>query len=367
VVDLRGVVDVLTRDEREQVELAFATALSGQMNPKALVQVVFKAEADPILLDLPTAAVGHNEVASFIVEACLVSRWTHEPALLDLLLDYLITSRGIGVLQAVLLRVRQHIDPNPSVYNSTWVIGERPFFDRGDLRRRVQTLVEQNGRPILRVSAVPESFGRTYSRYYFEYIEDRSPSAFHVLSAELSAGTGPSYQVVDLLETIGAQLGIQQPIPPRADSSYPTSAARWMLWRIMGQPGRWLILLDGFGQNGLNTEVRETIEALAKMVPSGQYRRHVRLVLLDYPHPLPGVTPADVLDEVLMPAAELAREDLTPCLVDWDAERKRKGIDGLADGELVKLVDGMLARAPAAGKERLETLNAALSKLSVKG
>ena len=354
---------MLTRDERKQVELAFATALASQMNPKALVEIVFKAEATAILLDLPPV-VGAEGIASFVVEACLASRWTQDPALLDLLLDYLVTSRGIGALQAVLVRVREGTDPNPSVYDSTWVIGQRPFFDRRDLRLRVQRLVEQNDRPILLVSAVPESFGRSYSRFFFEHLEDRSPGTFQVLAVELSAGTGPSYQVTDLLESIGAQLGVQEAIPPRANSSYSMAAARWILRHVMGQPGRWLILLDGFGQNGLNPEVRETIEALAVMVPSGQYRRRVRLVLLDYPHPLPGVTPADVLEEILKPAAEVAQADLRPCLVDWDSERRRKGIAGLADGELAKLVKGILERAPATGKERLETLNAALSKLN---
>ena len=152
---------MLTRDEREQVESAFATALASQMNPNSLVTVVFKAEANAILLDLPPG-VGAPGIASFVVEACLVSRWTQNPALLDLLLDYLVKSRGMGELQAVLLRVRQRIDPNPSVYDSTWVIGQRPFFDRGDLRSRAQLLVEQNDRPILRVLAEdPESFGRS--------------------------------------------------------------------------------------------------------------------------------------------------------------------------------------------------------------
>jgi hypothetical protein len=136
-----------------------------------------------------------------------------------------------------------------------------------------------------------------------------------------------------------------------------------MLKHIVSRPGRWLIVLDGFGQKGLNQEVRETIEALAVMVPSGQYRPRVRLVLLDYPHQLPGITPADVLKEVLKSAATVARADLTPCLVDWDAERRRQGTEGLAEGELVKLANGMLEQAPRTGKKRLETLNAALSKL----
>jgi hypothetical protein len=354
---------VLTRDERRQVEEAFATALAGQMNPNSLVQVVFMAKASPILLDLP-GGLGARELASFVVDACLVSRWTHDPTLLDLLLDYLITSRGVGALQPVLLRVREGVDPNPSVYGSTWVIGRRPFFDRGDLRLRVQAMVEENDRPILLVSAVPESFGRSYSRYFFEHVEDRSPSAFHVLAAGLSAGTGPSYQVADLLETVGGQLGVAEQIPPRADSSYPKAAARWTLRHIMRQPGLWLVLLDGFGQDGLNSEVREMIEEFAALIPTGQYRRRVRLVLLDYPHPLPGITPADVLEEILKPAAEVDQADLRDCLLDWDAERRRRGMEGLADGELGRLVAGMLERAPAAGKERLEMLNTALSKLN---
>jgi hypothetical protein len=354
---------VLTRDERDQVEEAFAIALAGQLNPRSLVQVIFKAEAAPILLGLPQGLDGARDMASFVVETCLMSRWTRDPALLDLLLDYLVRSRGIGALQVVLVRVRQRVDPNPSLYDSTWLIGQRPFFDRQDLRQRVQRLIEDNGRPILHVSAVRGSFGRTYSRYFLEHLEDRSPGTVHVLAVELSAGTGPSYQVADLLETVGSQLGVEAPIPPRADSSYPMAAARWMLKHIMSRPGRWLIVLDGFGQKELNQEVRETIEALAVMVPSGQYRRRVRLVLLDYRHQLPGITPADVLKEVLKPATKVAPADLTPCLVDWDAERKRQGIEGLAGGELDKLANGMLEQAPKTGKKRLETLNAALSKL----
>jgi hypothetical protein len=353
---------VLTTDERDQVEVEFATALAGQLNPRSLVEVVFKAEANPILLDLPPLA-GARDIASFVIDACLMSRWTRNPALLDLLLEYLVTSRGIGALQVVLVRVREQVDPNPSVYDSTWVLGKRPFFGRRDLRKRVQRLIEENGRPILRVSAVPESFGRTYSRYFLEHLEDCLPGTVHVLFVALSAGTGPSYQVADLLETVGSQLGVQERIAERTDSSYPNAAARWMLRHIMSRPGRWLIVFDGFGQMGLNAEVRETIEALAAMVPSGQYRFHVRLVLLDYPHQLPGITPADVFEEILKPTARVARADLTPCLVDWDAERKRRGIQGFADGELVKVANGILRKAPKTGKERLEMLNAELSKL----
>lgn len=72
---------------------------------------------------------------------------------------------------------------------------------------------EDNGRPILRVSAVADSFGRSYSRYFLEHLEDHLPGTVHVLFADLSPGTGPSYQIIDLLETVGAQLG-----PPGSDA-----------------------------------------------------------------------------------------------------------------------------------------------------
>jgi len=128
---------VLTKDECGQVEEAFATALAGQLNPKTLVEVVFKAEANPILLELPLGT-SPSDMASFVIQACLVSRWSRDPALLEMLLNYLVTTRGLGAFNVVLSRVRRREDPNPSVYDSTWLIGQRPFFDRQDFRRRVQ-------------------------------------------------------------------------------------------------------------------------------------------------------------------------------------------------------------------------------------
>ena len=352
---------MLTKSEREQVEEEFASALAIRANPKSLINVVFTTEAGPILLDAPSDLP--KEIARHAVGACLVSRWTLRPSLLEMLLEYLVNTRGVGALNTVLVRVRQGIDPNRSVYDAAWLIGQRPFFDRQDFRLRVRRLIEDNGRPILRVSAAVDSFGRTYSRYFLEHLEDCSPDTVHVLPAQVSVGTGPSYQVCDLLQDVDAQLAVEDPIPPRAGSSYPTAAALWMLKQMMKRPGRWLVVLDGFGQKELNPEVRETIEALAVRVPVGQHRRRIRLILLDYPQPLPGVSPADVLEEVLPLAAGIVRADLEPCLEGWDADRKRHGMTGMAAGELAKLAEGMLGRAPQTGKERLEMLNTELSKL----
>jgi hypothetical protein len=132
---------------------------------------------------------------------------------------------------------------------------------------------------------------------------------------------------------------------------------------MIKRPGCWLVVLDGFGQNELNPEVRATIEELAVRVPTGQYRLRIRLVLLDYPQLLPNVSPADILEESLPLSDTIARADLGPCLEAWDAERMQRGMTGMAAGELEKLADGMLGRAPLNGKERLEVLNTELTKL----
>ncbi len=351
---------MLTNSERAQIEEEFASWLAEQANPRSLVMVIFKSEADRILTPIPSGAPA-TEIAHWAVDSCLLSRWTLTPSLLEMLLKRLIDNRGVGALDAVLSRVTAGIDPNQSVYDEAW-LGQHPFFDRRDFRRRVQCLTENNDWAILRVVAAAESFGRTYSRYFLQHLEDRLPAACRVVSVELSVGTGPSYQVLDLLEDVAAQLGAEDPIPSRMGSSYPSLAALWMLKQMMKRSGRWVVLLDGFGQKELNSEVRETIGELAAKVPIGQYRRRIRLVLLDYPQPLPRVGSGDMLQEILPSAAEIVQADLEPCLEAWNAERKQQGKDMTAE-DLAKLANGMLKQAPQAGKERLEMLNTELSKL----
>jgi hypothetical protein len=353
---------VLSKSERAQIEQELATALAAQSNPQSLLKVIFLGQADSILLQLPSGAMP-REIAFTAIQVCLESRWTVDPSLLQMLLEYLIDNRGVGALDDILTRVRQRIDPNQSIYDVAWLIGRRPFFDRQDFRSRVRRMIEQNGWAILRVSAATESFGRTYSRYFLEHLEACSPSAVHVLYVALSVGTGPSYQVLDLLEAVDSQLGAADPIPTRTGSSYPVSAALWVLKQMIKRPGCWLVVLDGFGQKELNPEVRATIQELAVRVPTGQYRLRIRLVLLDYPQPLPNVSPADVLEEDLPLSATIVRADLEPCLQAWDAKRTQCGMTGMAAGELEKLADGMLGRAPLTGKERLEVLNTELTKL----
>lgn len=354
---------MLTRNERGQVEASFADALSEQANPRDLINTIFLAHAAPILLDLPTTMSQVPEIAGFVVGSCLDSEWSKNPALLDLLLQFLIDRRGQAQFDAVLTRVRQRIDPNPSLYDSVWMSGQRPFFNRGMFRQRIRVLVGESGRPILRITPVPDSYGRTYGTRFLEHLAEVLPGSVNVVAVELSPGTGPSYKPEDLAEAVAAQLGLDDAAPARTGSSYPKAVALWILRFLMKRPGRWLIVLDGFGQKGLNDEVRETIEALAGLVPTGQYRLRVRLVLVDYAPELPGVTPADTLEEILEPATAITRSHLEVCLQEWNAAREASGEESLLPGQLVTVAEGMMALAPAAGKERLATLNLKLIKL----
>jgi hypothetical protein len=65
-----------------------------------------------------------GDIASFTIAECRVSRWALDSSLLEMLLVYLVETRGVGSLDEVLARVRQHIDPNPTICDPAW--GNRP-------------------------------------------------------------------------------------------------------------------------------------------------------------------------------------------------------------------------------------------------
>jgi hypothetical protein len=278
---------MLRKVERIDVEQAFAEALAGAQNPRSLIETIFLTEARSILLDLPFSDTA-PDIAAFTLTSCLLSRWTCSPALLEILLEYLVTVKGHSAFGAILERVQRRDDPNSSDYASSWLLdSSRPFFDRHDLRNHAQLLIEQNGRPILQVPADGQGYGRSYSLEFLEHLENCRPNDVHVLATSVSEGAAASYHVEDLLADVGAQLGNMGSLPERTRSSYSESAALWLLQRLMNTGHLWILVLDGFGQGRLDGEVHETIQSLAYKVTVGQYRRRIRLVLLDYPHPLP--------------------------------------------------------------------------------
>jgi len=50
----------------------------------------------------------------------------------------------------------------------------------------------------------------------FEHVEEMSPGDTHIVYEQVSPGTGPSYQPIDLADAVGAQLGVTEDIPDRS-------------------------------------------------------------------------------------------------------------------------------------------------------
>jgi hypothetical protein len=348
---------VLTKPEKSEVLTEFATVVALDGDGRALSQIIFQGEAPEVLRDLPVGALPNSLFALHVVDFCLKSEWTKTPSLMSLLLGYLVNTTGIGRFQAQLDRVNLKVDPNPDPYKSEWVLQAFPFFDRVDLRARVKQLLQQTARPLLRVTAPEDSYGRTYGRQFLDHLEEALSNGTHFVTAELSSGNARLYDVRDLAETLAGQLEVSDGAPAPDASSYPAALARWVLRNAVARPGLWVFVLDGFGQQGVKRDVCDMIEQLAALIQGGQYRRRTRLILVDYPADLPQVTPATVLTETLVLSDALTHNDLIPCIAASNELRQLVGLPGLLAAEIPLMAQQIAAEAPTSGKERLQFFN----------
>lgn len=350
---------MLTKDERNQVrgELGRAFSFAGYQRPQ--LTTIFLADVAEVVVVNDS---GPADAAEQVLATCLAKGWRDPPTLLEMLLKYLVDTRGIGYLNQILQRVRMgpSHDPNPPVYNVTWLFEEKPFFDRADLRRQVQALVEGTARPILRVRPCRGGFGHSYSGRFLDHLNAQQLA--RVIPVELSPGTGPTYQLEDLVGAVAAQLGVDEPATVRTGSNPAATASRWILNRL-NRGGLYILVLIHFGQRGLNPEVDAAIRALAQGVTFGQFRERIRLVLLDYDGPLDGVSPGDILDETLQPAAQVGVFDIEQVVADWNADGRPRHLPPLTGPELGAMATAILQAAPPEGKERLVALHTSLARL----
>src|SRR5213076_671019 len=97
---------------------ALAEFVSLDGNIRTFVKANFASEGGAILLSLPLDMSSVPDQAQWLVEHCLVSRWTHTPSLMEQLLSALVTLAGAGSLAPLRERVRQRIDPNPDLFQT---------------------------------------------------------------------------------------------------------------------------------------------------------------------------------------------------------------------------------------------------------
>jgi hypothetical protein len=351
---------MLTRAERTSLieELSDHLGPGGSMS--SLIMIVFqgpaRAELGPLPLDLNTVA----DQCAWMVDSCLASRWRLTPSLMDLLLNRLVRQGGKGGLQSILTRVQAKVDPNPNPYKSLWVLADQPFLDRDRLRDAAQKLVEDPARPILRVNG-PKWSGKSYSVELLNYVMQESRPDIHVVPVQLADGTGPSYEVEELAESLVLSMTKSEPLPARSNSSYPSALCRWLIRNSNKNSGIWIFVLDGFGQPNLKAEVLEMIFQMAQQIAIPEFARKMRLVLLHFEQPLKGNWRARTVDDGLsLPG--ITQQQLEDCLLEFNLSQTAKMVQ---TPEIPQLASGMLNRCFSNGAAPLPSLYEALLSLAV--
>lgn len=351
---------MLTREETTKVTAYLADHLGPTGDIRVLIQTVFAPEHKAILLAMPTNIPGIEDQAHWLVQYCLASRWPPDPArasLLELLLARVISIGGVGALGPLRDRVNQRVDPNAEVFQARWVIANQPFFDRVGTRDAIRKLLEGVTHPILRING-PDGSGKSYTLELLAHLSEQGPPHVRFTWAAVEPDNAPSYTLEELAETLTLPMLIEEPMPPRSTSSYAKALCLWIIRNTMRQPGVWVLVLDGFGNENVRGEVRQLVEALSAQVLAPEIVKRVRLVLIDYKPALPGNLGARTLDDRLPDPMAISAEDVQECLVAYNDRRRQQGqlTMVIEPGEVGTLAANLLGRAPAAPAERLRSL-----------
>jgi hypothetical protein len=243
-----------------------------------------------------------------------------------------------------------------------------PFFSRCKLRPAVKTLLAANAQPILRIIG-PERSGRTYTSELIDHVCAMTRLDVHVIPVIVAKGAGPSYTVEDLADTLVAPTTRDvSSRPARSSSNYPATLCRWALNAAIQLPGRWIYVLDGFNQPDLQDETRQLVQSLAQQIAGpGEFRKRMRLVLIDYDVKLPNVQLGALLDEQVPPPAALKPAEVAACLAAHYADLDRRGRSkgAVNHDELTATATALIAEASAEGALSLQTLNEILTTLRV--
>jgi hypothetical protein len=103
---------------------------------------------------------------------------------------------------------------------------------------------------------------------------------------------------------------------------------------------------------------------LAKAIGTGDFRKKLRLVLIDHPLPVPPLLTADVMEEKIPQPNVVSTGDIVECLVQYNVLRKSAGHPPIDQAGLTAVADAILSGAPAAGKARLQYIYEELFKLN---
>lgn len=355
---------MLTQQETRDVADAIAAELSTGVDVRVFISTVFIGNDAELLRDLPMNLATLQQQAQFVVNYCLSSRWSKTPAMMDQLLEQLTNNYGRDfTLQ--LNRVRTRTDPNPDPVVALWLASHMPFFSRKLLRPVLSCLVSSDTQPILRVVGPPadgDECGKSYTAELIQHIRD-AQTDLRVAPARIEKGLGPSVTAEEVAMALVAPTGRELKLPERSSSSYAKILCFWILNQSMSTPDRWIYLLDGFDQPDVQNETKELVNALARELTGGEYRKRIRMVLVAYSSPLLGVPEVKILKEEVPPATTVTSVEIADCLAAHYADLVTRGQAPVPRSVVDTVAQQLVQGAPAGPAMRLWHLNDKLTKL----
>jgi hypothetical protein len=343
---------MLSLQEQQQILVDLTEVLGAAGNIREFVRVVFLRGHQDILASLPTDLNTVADQSSWLLYYCLWSEWEFDPSLMEYLLARLIAKGRVSHV-AARDRIHRKEYPPDDVFDHKWIHDEMPFFDRRGLRLQLRSVLSRSGQPIVRING-PDGSGKSYTHEFLDYLAGGHRQNLHVVYKELPLGLGPSLTAQDLAESLVAPMPIQgNNTPDRTGSSYPAILCRWVLRSAMQSSGVWVFVLDGFDQKDVSDETRLLIQSLAQEISAGEYRKRLRLFLINYKSEIPRILGPKIAEDVAGPPSE---DDILDCLAAHYRERPPTGNLTVDVNELRAAARRIIGEAPPSGRPQLVSL-----------
>jgi hypothetical protein len=126
----------------------------------------------------------------------------------------------------------------------------------------------------------------------------------------------------------------------------------WVLTEAAETGHRWWWVLDGFCATDLNLDTRKFVQAIVNRVIDGEHARRVRLILVDYPEPLPKDVRLRAHNEPLSSAKSILEKDVREVFVELNEDEDL----GLTEEQIDKITSGIFEDLTEAEEQRLEEL-----------
>jgi hypothetical protein len=294
-------------------------------------------------------------VVESAVHLCDQAGWRHNPPLLLRLVDALPPTRELEPIKRKLAArpVKSTRDP----FTSRLLINRLPLLNRNDFRAAVRKLVPSHGKSILTVNG-PRKCGKSYTSQYVQHLSEHltgHDERFRFIRVPLEEGIGSTYTPDDLAGDIVARMERSpNTIPDRQEpmNRWVNCLTNWVLTEAAATGHRWWWILDGFCATDLNLDTRKFVQAMVTRIIDGQHARRVRLILVDYPEPLPKDVRLRALNEPLSSASSISTQDVREVFVELNDDESL----GLSDAQIDEITSGIFKDLTEAEEHRLEEL-----------